>query len=76
MLAADELKRNNALVEAIKQYQLDLSQASQECVRQIGLMSLELREKANNLVIEKTKEYTALQDKSKADAKCLLIMSA
>lgn len=69
MIAANELRRNNALVEAIKQYQLDLSQASEECVRQIGLMSLELRERANNLVIEKTKEYTALQDKSKADAK-------
>ena len=69
MIAENELKRNTAVVEAIKQYQIDLSQAVNECVRQIGYMSLELRERANDLVIEKTKEYTALQDKSKADAK-------
>ena len=69
MIAESELKRNTAIVEAIKQYQLDLGQAVNECVYQIGNMSLELRERANNLVIEKTKEYTALQEKSKADAK-------
>lgn len=69
MIAENELKRNTAIVEAIKQYQIDLSQAVNECIYQIGNMSLELRERANNLVIEKTKEYTELQDKSKADAK-------
>lgn len=69
MIRESELKRSTAIVEAIKQYQIDLSQAVGECVNQIGNMSLELRERANNLVVEKTKEYTALQDKSKADAK-------
>lgn len=69
MIAENELKRNTAIVEAIKQYQIDLSQAVNQCIYEIGNMSLELRERANNLVIEKTKEYTALQDKSKADAK-------
>lgn len=68
MIADNEFKRNKAIVEATKQYQIDLSQAVNECINQIGIMSLELRNKANNLVIEKTKEYTALQDKSKANA--------
>lgn len=69
MIAEKELNKNTAIVEAMKQYQIDLSQAVNECIYQIGNMSLELRERANNLVIEKTKEYTALQDKSKTDAK-------
>lgn len=69
MIANNELNRNKAIVDAIKQYQIDLSQAVQDCVEQIGNMTLELREKANNLVLEKTQAYTALQEKSKADAK-------
>lgn len=69
MIADKELERKDAIVDALKQYQVDLSQACEECVRQIGLMSLELRKRANDLVIEKTKEYKALQDQSKADAR-------
>lgn len=69
LIAENELKRKTAVVEAIKQYQIDLSQAVNECIHEIGNMSLELRERANDMVIEKTKQYTELQDKSKAYAK-------
>ncbi len=68
LIADDELRRNTAIVEAIKQYQIDLSQAVNECINQIGIMSIELREKANNLVIEKTNAYRELQTKSKTEA--------
>ncbi len=60
---ADE--RRDRLVECLKRYQLDLSNAAKDIVNSIGLMSLELRAKANEMVLEKTKEYRALQDESK-----------
>ena len=64
----DEHKANNLdrLVDSIKRYQIDLGTASQEIIRNIGLMSIELREKANAMVLEKTKEYIAIQDEAKS----------
>lgn len=64
----DEHKANNLdrLVESIKRYQIDLGTASQEIIKSIGLMSIELREKANEMVLEKTKQYIAIQDEVKS----------
>ncbi len=63
----DEHKANNLdrLVESIKRYQIDLGKASQEIIRNIGLMSIELRKIANEMVLEKTKQYIAIQDEAK-----------
>lgn len=65
MIAEQEDARRDRLVESIKRYQIDLANAARDIVNSIGLMSLELREKANEMVLEKTKEYRALQDESK-----------
>lgn len=59
MIIQQEDERRDRLVECIKRYQIDLANAAQDIVNSIGLMSLELREKANQLVFEKTKDYRA-----------------
>ncbi|MBQ8724426.1 MAG: hypothetical protein IJY74_01985, partial [Oscillospiraceae bacterium] len=65
MISEQEDARRDKLVESIKRYQIDLANASRDIVNSIGLMSLELREKAHNMVLEKTKEYKAIQDEAK-----------
>lgn len=65
LINQQEEERRDRLVESIKRYQIDLANASRDIVNSIGLMSLELREKANNLVIEKTREYKKIQDEAK-----------
>lgn len=68
MINNQEDERRDKLVEAIKRYQIDLAKASRDIVNSIGLMSLELREKANNMVLEKTKEYKKIQDEAKKES--------
>ncbi|MBR3417826.1 MAG: hypothetical protein IKG82_03960 [Oscillospiraceae bacterium] len=57
--------RRDKLVAAVKQYQLELAAATKDIVESIGLMSLEMRSRANDLVLEKTKAYQAIQDQAK-----------
>lgn len=68
MILQQEDERRDRLVECIKRYQIDLANAARDIVNSIGIMSIELRERANKLVLEKTKEYIAIQDKAKDDA--------
>lgn len=57
--------RRDKLVAAVKQYQLELASATKDIVESIGLMSLEMRSRANDLVLEKTKAYQNIQDQAK-----------
>ena len=75
-LAADsQLARNTAMVEAIKQYQVDLARVTQEIIQSIGSMNLQLRAEANDMLLAKTRDYKALQDEAveKADKRLLEI---
>lgn len=64
-LAADsQLQRNTAMVEAIEKYQLDLARVTQEIITSIGTMNLELRAKANDMLLSKMRDYKALQDEA------------
>lgn len=65
MIAEQEDARRDRLVDSIKKYQIDLASASRDIVNSIGLMSLELRSKANDLVLEKTQSYREIQDEAK-----------
>lgn len=56
--------RRIKLLDAFKKYQEELMALNTNAIRAIGEMNLELKEKAQALVLEKTKEYKALQDKS------------
>lgn len=60
-----EAARRDQLVEAIKNYQIQLTGATKDIVESIGKMSIELRRRANELVIEKTAAYKAIQDEAK-----------
>lgn len=68
IILQEEDARRDRLVQCLKRYQIDLANATIDIVNSIGIMSLELRERANCLVLEKTQEYIAIQEKSKDDA--------
>ena len=57
--------RRDRLVAAVKQYQTELAAATKDIVESIGMMSLEMRKRANDLVLEKTNAYRAIQDEAK-----------
>ena len=68
MIAEQESKRRDQLVESIKRYQVDLAMATKDIVNSIGMMSIELRREANALIMEKTQEYRQLQDEATNNA--------
>lgn len=68
MIAEQEDARRDKLVEALKNYQIQLATASRDIVNSIGEMSLELRSKANDLVLEKTQAYRRIQQEAKAQS--------
>lgn len=69
MIAEQEDARRDKFVEALYNYQKQLASAYREIVNSVGEMSLELRRKANDLVLEKTQAYMEIQQKAKLQAK-------
>ncbi|OKY73823.1 MAG: hypothetical protein BM485_16840 [Desulfobulbaceae bacterium DB1] len=63
-----ELQRMVAVSEAIMKYQQELTKLNVNAINAIGNMQLELREKAQQLVYDKTIKYKALQDQAINDA--------
>lgn len=63
-----ELERMKKVAEAISSYQKRLMDLNLQTVRAIGEMDIELRSKAQSLILEKTKEYLAIQNKATAEA--------
>ena len=59
-----ELQRMVAVSEAIMKYQQELTKLNVNAIRAIGNMQLDLREKAQQLVYDKTIKYKALQDQA------------
>lgn len=57
-----EFDRMKAVSDAIMQYQEHLTRLNVNAISAIGSMQLDLREKAQNLVYEKTVKYKELQD--------------
>lgn len=62
MINDQEDARCDRLVESLKRYQMDLAMVSTNIAEEIGNMSLDLRERANNLMLEQTQKYRAMQD--------------
>lgn len=56
------------VTEAVIRYKERLTEIQVGMVEAIGSMSIELREKAQNLILEKTTQYKAIQDKAQVDA--------
>lgn len=60
--------RRIKLLDAFKKYQEELMDMNTNAIRAIGDMNLDLKRKAQNLVLEKIKEYKALQDEAQKQA--------
>lgn len=63
-----DFERMKAVSEAIMQYQQHLTRLNVNAINAIGHMQLELREKAQNLVYDKTMKYKQLQDGAHSQA--------
>lgn len=63
-----DLIRMKAVSDAIMQYQEHLTRLNVSAINAIGCMQLDLREKAQNLVYEKTIKYKELQDNAHSQA--------
>lgn len=63
-----QFERMVAVSEAIMRFQTELAQLNLESIQAIGNMQLELREKAQVLVYQKTLEYKKLQDDALQEA--------
>ncbi len=62
------LERLTQVAEATSRYQRELSAINQEAVRAIGDMQLELRGKAQQMIIEKTQQYKLIQKEATTEA--------
>lgn len=63
-----ELQRMVAVTEAIMKYKQELTKLNVNAINAIGNMQLDLREKAQELVYEKTVKYKSLQDQAIKEA--------
>ena len=65
MINENEDARRDKLVECLKRYQTELATVTKDIVVSFGMMSLELRERANKMVLECTETYRKIQDEAK-----------
>lgn len=63
-----EFERMKNVTDAISNYQERLMELNLRTVRAIGEMDIELRSKAQALILEKTREYRAIQDQATENA--------
>lgn len=63
-----EFQRMKDVAAAVATYRERLTELQLNTIRAIGNMDIELRAKAQDLILCKTKEYKALQDKAQKDA--------
>lgn len=62
MIADEEFKRHEKVVEAVKNYQITMGEACAMLAASIGKMSLELRADAGDLILKRSKEYQQIQN--------------
>lgn len=63
-----EFQRMKDVAEAVARYRERLAQLQYGIIKAIGDMQIDLREKAQDLILAKTREYKALQDQAQKDA--------
>ncbi len=63
-----EFKRMKAVADAVIEYKMKLTELQTNTISTIGSMSIELRAKAQELILTKTQEYRAIQDQAVKDA--------
>ena len=62
LIAEKEIERNAKIAESISNHQKIMAECSVSIGKSLGLMNVELRERATSLVMEKQKQYKELQD--------------
>ena len=62
MIARKEIERGSLIAETIANYQKTMAECSVSIGKSLGMMNIELRERATALVEDKQRQYTALQD--------------
>ena len=62
MIAVREIERGSKMAESIANYQKTMAECSVSIGKSLGMMNIELRERATALVEDKQKQYKALQD--------------
>lgn len=63
-----EFERMKDVADAVAHYRERLTELQLNTIRAIGNMDIELRAKAQDLILTKTREYKALQDQAQKDA--------
>lgn len=63
-----EFKRMKAVADAVIEYKMKLTELQTNTISTVASMSIELRAKAQELILTKTQEYRAIQDKAVKDA--------
>jgi len=63
-----EFERMKNVAQAVTSYRERLTDLQLKTIRAIGEMDIELRAKAQDLILTKTREYKALQDQAQKDA--------
>ena len=62
MIARREIERGSLVAKAISEYQKTMAECTISIGKSLGMMNIELRERAMALVEDKQKQYSALQD--------------
>ena len=62
MIARKEIERGSLVAKAIADYQKTMAECTISIGKSLGMMNIELRERAMALVEDKQKQYSALQD--------------
>ena len=62
MIARKEIERGSKIAESIANYQKTMAECSVSIGKSLGMMNIELRERATALVEDKQQQYKALQD--------------
>ena len=62
MIARKEIQRGSQIAKAIANYQKTMAECTISIGKSLGMMNIELRERATALVEDKQRQYSALQD--------------
>ena len=68
MIATKEIERRQKIIQIVADYQKTMAECSVSISNSLGLMSVEVRDKAHNLVLEKKQAYLDMQEKVQQDA--------
>ena len=62
MIARKEIERGSLIAQTIAEYQKTMAECTISIGKSLGMMNIELRERATALVEDKQRQYSALQD--------------